>query len=442
MRFPTAGLLLALPPVLLACEAAQFGLEPGLGAAGPGTPPREPASPQPPQTPQTDARDEAMQLAAGLEHSCALMASGEVRCWGRNNRGQLGLGDTEDRGDEIEEMGAALPAVPLAGKALAIAAGHHHSCALLEDGRVQCWGQNSSGQLGIADREDRGDEPGEMGQSLPAVDLGQAATDLVAGGDSSCAILEDGGLMCWGDNSDHQLGVQAPGSTATPLQLELGAPVLSVDLHQHGCALLVGGALKCWGDNTSGKLGLGLPGGQVPSASAELPSVDLGAQPIRQVRVGAITSLARVGEGALKWWGEVNMRVGQEAVGDQPNEMGERLRPLDFGAVQVLDMDLEADNPCALLETQEIKCWGFHNSGIPGPVEHTVHGSRLRTHPAIALRGPAIAVAVGGQHACALLEDRSVQCWGEDRHGALGRSGTEEGPLPTVDLSGPALKKN
>jgi len=116
----------------------------------------------------------ALQLTAGISlHTCARLDDGSAKCWGSNTSGQLGLGDTQDRGDGPGEMGATLPAVDLGpGRtALQLTAGFQHTCARLDDGSVKCWGFNNVGQLGLGDTQDRGDGPGEMGAALPAVQL-------------------------------------------------------------------------------------------------------------------------------------------------------------------------------------------------------------------------------------------------------------------------------
>ena len=117
-----------------------------------------------------------LQVALGADFSCALFPGGRVKCWGQNLSGQLGLGDTLDRGDQPGEMGDNLPFVELGTGATvtSLAVGFEHSCALLQDGRVKCWGVNLNGCLGLGDKAIRGDEPGEMGDKLPAVDLGTA----------------------------------------------------------------------------------------------------------------------------------------------------------------------------------------------------------------------------------------------------------------------------
>ena len=106
--------------------------------------------------------------------ACAHLDDKSVKCWGNNWDGQLGVGDTNHRGDGPGEMGDNLPAVDLGtGRtATAISMGDGYTCALLDDNSVKCWGYNYYGQLGVGDTNNRGDGPNEMGDNLPAVDLG------------------------------------------------------------------------------------------------------------------------------------------------------------------------------------------------------------------------------------------------------------------------------
>jgi alpha-tubulin suppressor-like RCC1 family protein len=115
----------------------------------------------------------ALQLTAGLAHTCARLDDGSLKCWGANFVGQLGLGDGQSRGDGPGKLGASLPPVDLGlGRtALQLTAGGGHTCARLDDGSVKCWGANGNGQLGLGDTQSRGDGPAEMGAALPAVQL-------------------------------------------------------------------------------------------------------------------------------------------------------------------------------------------------------------------------------------------------------------------------------
>ncbi|EFJ48183.1 hypothetical protein VOLCADRAFT_91297 [Volvox carteri f. nagariensis] len=155
----------------------------------------------------------AVALAAGDAHTCAvLQPGGRVKCWGSNTAGQLGLGDNRTRGLQPTDMGAALPFVDLGPGlyATAIAAGLDYTCALLQPGgRVKCWGANGGGQLGLGDNRTRGLQPTDMGAALPFVDLGPGlnATAIAAGLHHTCALLQPGSfLKCWGVDYDDQLG--------------------------------------------------------------------------------------------------------------------------------------------------------------------------------------------------------------------------------------------
>jgi alpha-tubulin suppressor-like RCC1 family protein len=148
----------------------------------------------------------AVALALGDVHSCALLDNGAVKCWGANDRGQLGLGDVFARGGAAADMGDALPAVALGGAARAIAAGASHTCALLTSGAVKCWGFNDAGQLGQGSTTTIGDQAGEL-EALPAVDLGPGRTaTAIDVGVHSCAVLDTGAVKCWGINTSGELG--------------------------------------------------------------------------------------------------------------------------------------------------------------------------------------------------------------------------------------------
>ncbi|MCB9372637.1 MAG: hypothetical protein H6518_07625 [Microthrixaceae bacterium] len=239
----------------------------------------------------------ATAIATGYAHTCAILDDGSVKCWGVNSSGQLGLGDTAARGAGPGEMGDSLPVVSLGtGRtAVAISAAAASTCALLDDGSVKCWGGNSAGQLGLGDTAPRGDGPGEMGDVLPVVDLGPGRTGLaVSMGSvgvstaSTCVLLDDGSVKCWGDNGAGQLGLgdtvdrgDGPGElggSLPPVDLGSGGSAIGVTAGgEHACAV-VGMALKCWGDNGAGQLGLGdtADRGDGPGEMGDaLPAVDL-----------------------------------------------------------------------------------------------------------------------------------------------------------------------
>lgn len=168
----------------------------------------------------------ATAVATGGFFACALLDDSTVKCWGSNSNGQLGLGSTTGRlnPSPTVDLGSGLAAVELA-------AGRQHVCARLNNGGVKCWGANGSGQLGLGDTESRGDEAGEMGDNLPQVDLGgRIAMQISAGlGDHTCVLLDDATVKCWGDNSFGQLGLGDKINRGdSPNQMGVNLPIVDV----------------------------------------------------------------------------------------------------------------------------------------------------------------------------------------------------------------------
>jgi surface protein len=315
-------------------------------------------------------------VCAGTQHKCALLNDGSVKCWGRNDYGQLGYGDTQNRGDGAGEMGDTLPAIDLASgrSAKFIAAGGYHTCAILDGGSVKCWGRNDYGQLGIGDTQHRGDGAGEMGDTLPVVDLefGRSAKSIAAGGYHTCALLYDGSVKCWGRNDYGQLGLGEPtdqnrGDGAG----EMGDDLPSVDLGSersaksiaaggyHTCALLYDGSVKCWGGNNYGQLGIGNKfigyGKSADYMGDDLPAIDLGSgRSAKSIAAGGYHTCAQLDDGSVKCWGGNN--YGQLGLGntqnrgDAPHEMGDNLTAVDLGRFDVAEPWPFVPYPCAKME--------------------------------------------------------------------------------------------
>lgn len=216
----------------------------------------------------------AVELAAGLAHACARLDTGAVRCWGRDHEGQLGYGAPATGAPVPSERGD----VSIGGVAARIVAGAHHSCALLDTGSLRCWGDDTAGQLGLGSTQPIGDD--ELPSDVPEVELGAAVVDVAAGRHHTCAILDDGSLRCWGDDGHQQLGSSMGGSDPAPppgiVEVAMGGDaaegVLAGALADHTCARLLGGTLRCWGRNDYGQLGLGFVD---PDDPAEGPPGDL-----------------------------------------------------------------------------------------------------------------------------------------------------------------------
>lgn len=198
-------------------------------------------------------------LALGYHHSCALQADGKVRCWGNNGAGELGLGHTINVGEGEGQMPP--PTLELGGVIIDISAGFNHTCAVREDGKVLCWGSGTRGKLGTGSATNVGDQPGQL---ATAVDLGGDAVQVVTGYEHTCARLTTGKVKCWGYGVFGRLGYGNTNAIDTadefpPPDLELGgdAILLASHLGDFTCALLADHTLRCWGNNSSGQLGHG-----------------------------------------------------------------------------------------------------------------------------------------------------------------------------------------
>src|SRR5208282_693602 len=177
-------------------------------------------------------------------HTCALLSNGTVECWGYNSNGQLGNGTTTNSSTAVAVSG-------LSGAATAIAAGQDHTCALLSNGTVECWGYNSNGQLGNGTTTN---------SSTPVAVSGlSGATAIAAGELHTCVLLSGGTVECWGYNSNGQLGNGTTTDSSTPVTVSgLSGTATAIAAGElHTCVLLSGGTVECWGYNSNGQLGNG-----------------------------------------------------------------------------------------------------------------------------------------------------------------------------------------
>jgi alpha-tubulin suppressor-like RCC1 family protein len=178
---------------------------------------------------------DSMTLGAGWAHTCALLSDGSVRCWGSNYDSQLGDGTATYSSTPVTVL-------DLGGTGVAIATGSSHMSALLADGSVRCWGDNYHSQIGDGTTTDR---------STPVLvsNLGGTAVAIAAGDRHTCALLSDGPVRCWGGNGVGQLGDGTTTSRSTPVSVSsLGGTAVAIAAGSfHTCALLSDGSVQCWG---------------------------------------------------------------------------------------------------------------------------------------------------------------------------------------------------
>jgi alpha-tubulin suppressor-like RCC1 family protein len=200
-----------------------------------------------PNTPQVvSGLGEVAQVSVGRWMSCAIQTGGQAYCWGEDDKGELGNGDTTTS-QQFTPV-----AVNNLDDAVAINAGYSHVCAVRDSGQVVCWGEGESGELGDGDIHNV-DEPVPVDEITNAIDVSVSMN-------SSCALLDDETVHCWGDNTDGQLGSGSDDSSATPVEVTglTGVTQLSsrsAHLSTHVCVSIEDSAISCWGGNGDGQLG-------------------------------------------------------------------------------------------------------------------------------------------------------------------------------------------
>lgn len=171
-------------------------------------------------------------MGSGRDFSCAALHDGIVKCFGRSVGGSLGHGDSLHRGQLPSQLGDSLPVTRLGVNRTAtgvLAVGNYHSCALLDNGAVKCWGESDQGQLGYGDTTNRGDAPSELGDGLPSVDLGATdVVDLACGAKHTCALFSSALVKCWGRSGVGQLGLGTTSSRGDgPDEMGLALPFVA-----------------------------------------------------------------------------------------------------------------------------------------------------------------------------------------------------------------------
>ena len=334
-------------------------------------------------------------------NACALIEGGRVRCWGRGSSGQNGYGNTDDVGDD--ELPYEVGDVQLPAGLLELHGGDNHTCGRLDtDTEVICWGAGFSGAIGTGDTEDLGDD--EFLTALTPIDVGDDVAHLTTGGTHTCVETSTGQVRCWGAGFSGQLGYGNQdniGDNEVPAaagNVQVGAAIVELSAGiGMTCVIQSNGAVRCWGSNFSGQLGYG----------------------------------------------------NTESIGD--NETPEfSVTPLDFGddAVQITT---GLSHACALFENGDVRCWGDNFSGQLGQ-GHTDNLGDTEVATTIdpidfGEDGEVTAIAAGDDHTCALFDDGVLKCWGRGSNGELGLGDVEnvgDNELPSesmaVDLDLPVIQ--
>ena len=364
--------------------------------------------------------DEIVQLSLGTDHSCARTSHGRAACWGRGADGRLGTDLLRSEPVAREVFGI--------DQVVGIAAGSAGSCAISGPNReLYCWGDNQARQL-ATDAEESSSVPlpvfSPYGDPVLA-HVGEVAVSVA----TSCAVLQDGALLCWGSNAHGLLADGTP--PATPPDSDQSAlpgaaydesyeeigDALSVGLgERHGCVLTNDGRVLCWGANNAGQLG-NRDALAESGVAFEVPVLD----DVEMLAVGAFHNCA-LSAGQVSCWGNNAQReLGRDS---GPND---DIPGIVEGLPEIRAVTAGFGFTCALDQAGRVHCWGADSRGQCGDPSL----ARAVAPTVVSLPAEATEIEAGGSHVCARVVDGRVFCWGHDTSGQQGTGRRSQQPQPS-----------
>jgi alpha-tubulin suppressor-like RCC1 family protein len=357
-------------------------------------------------------------VAAGSVHTCALLSTGGMECWGNDESGELG-------------NGVAMPAtlsltpvpVPNVSNATAIqASGFSHTCALA-GGTWECWGDDSAGELGAVGNS-------ACGCDLTPTSVFPGATVFSTGNSVSCANVS-GSVSCIGDSS----------FGATGMSSALLTGVTSLSSHdEFACAVASGGSVVCWGSNAAGQIGPNGTGSCSGTPCSAAPVTVPGVSNAVSVTTGANFSCALIQGGTVKCWGDnTNGELGNAVTTTCEGSVNPcSTTPMAVAGLTNVTAIAGGDRfACALLQGGTVECWGDNsNNELGNASTATCLTSNLpcsQTPVAVTGLTNPTAIAAGGNHACAVLQSGAVKCWGNNKWAQIG-DGTQNGAMTPVSV--------
>lgn len=387
-------------------------------------------------------------IAVGDGHSCATV-NGQIYCWGRNDHGQLGLGNKDETYKPI-----ALPSklVDSSGDTNTnvfreISAGANHTCGISE-AQLYCWGRNNNGQLGLGHTNE------QLTPAHVSFFSGMRVQEVEAGDTGTCATA-NGHAYCWGLNTSQQLGTTGSNSqysTPQPVNGGSGSPLSDKSVTRismgatHACAV-ANADLYCWGSNANGRTGLNKTTGTdgptlVSIGTADQPrSPNTNMRPLVQwVSAGSDFTCAVINAKVSCWGNNTNGQLGRgytgnTAPGGQPSVIVPAVINNSYFATRVT---AGGSHACGLLHggnsqtNGNVYCWGNQTSGRVG------NGANTGNQPSPTLINSGdntgkstIEITAGSSSTCAIGKG-TIQCWGVGSNGRLGNTGTANRTLPTT----------
>lgn len=358
-------------------------------------------------------------ISAGGGHTCGLTTGGEVQCWGSNSSGQVGNGTT---GGTVRDPASILTSV------VDIAAGKAHTCALLASGVVKCWGANDHRQLGDGTTVSLRNVPVTVDlEDQTGHSMVDDIVDLTAGDYHTCALRADGSTLCWGERSAGQVGAAGAIYPSNTGSLE-GVEAAGISAGgSHTCAVQADGTVWCVGNNTYAQLGIAT----TDNAAHFYPSQVLkwNTEPLTDVvsvSAGFEHTCALVKGGTIYCWGRNQWgQIGYNAT-NTPFDRAVRFTDID----DAVAVDAGKDFTCVVRANNAVSCWGRNNTAqLGGGFSTTYNVNPLSVN--VGRDHGVLDIDLGWWHVCQRNADGTADCWGLNQDGQLGNGTTDPSTSPT-----------
>lgn len=364
----------------------------------------------------------SLSVGSTADHLCAVLAGGEVKCWGYNDTGSLGTGVPGDSPVPVS--------VTTLKDIVGVATGTGYSLAVHADGTVSAWGANSTKQLAIGESG----LPATTNTPVTAQGL-EGVTQIGAGASHACALKGKREVLCWGTDVYGALGRKRMLTSNVPVKVASAVELKAIASgRSHACGIDGAKGVRCWGDNGARQLGRG----DVALTGVPAPVASLG--DVAKIAASDAQTCSLLGDGGVRCWGAGDTG----ALGNGVNAV--QVSPVPFTAPQAIDVATGSSFTCALLKNGNVSCAGAAADGRLGSPGTTTSTPRLVLAPPDggvatppAFQGVS-ALAVGRLHACVIHNaGKSVACWGGNDSNQLGRTGgssanASDVPMPKAPI--------
>jgi alpha-tubulin suppressor-like RCC1 family protein len=361
-----------------------------------------------------------VELTSGANHHCARLSDGQMKCWGSNNNGQLGVGTSNGVGESPSELPPQQTTISGVrfGKSI-----ENNTCVIIAQNKANCWGKNTNAQLGIVNAQmNVGDD---MMDVYAPIDLIKPARNIHQGEGFACALMMDDSVTCWGDNTHGQLGRNNNDATYGTMAFDypLTKNVLASNVKElgvgvnHACALFNNNSVSCWGSSQFGQLGLGDKSNRGTQTNPFVGAVTI--DNAKHLFVGRYHNCIINLSGKAQCWGRNfagGLGVGTyEDVGDDMMDMP----PSEVVLPSPIErMSLGGAFTCALLVDGAVYCWGNNLTGV------VADGTNISDLPQpgqkVILPGPATDITTSAYGGVCAIVGGLVYCWGTNFSGQLG----------------------